>query len=264
MVYLSCRAFRMGARPFGLNRNPGWMPDRSPMRRRSANDRLIDPHPGLDRSLWNGAYAAGRVRAGGRGRAVAKVSWRTTRDDSETPGPVPDLAVRDLDRSLAFWSGMVSFRAPCDPPGKRFAMLAHGTAAAMLGETAGRRVARRGSATIRLTLDRWRAARAGGVPRKPRPCPRVVPIRTPPQFGRTRCTTWPAPAAAECVNDARVQCWVSLTATVGRAWRARVASCDTGGEGGPGRGLRPRRVRVVGAQPHVVEPITAAPRRWQR
>lgn len=50
------------------------------------------------------------------------------------PALVPELLVTDIDRSLAFWCGLVGFRISYDRPEERFAMLSLGTAAVMLAE----------------------------------------------------------------------------------------------------------------------------------
>ncbi len=50
------------------------------------------------------------------------------------PALVPELLVTDLDRSLAFWRGLVGFAVLYDRPEERFAMLTLGTAAMMLEE----------------------------------------------------------------------------------------------------------------------------------
>lgn len=47
---------------------------------------------------------------------------------------MPELLVTDLDRSFAFWCGLVGFHIRYDRPETRFAMLGLGTAAVMLEE----------------------------------------------------------------------------------------------------------------------------------
>lgn len=48
------------------------------------------------------------------------------------PALVPELLVTDLDRSVAFWCGLVGFTILYDRPEERFAMLSLGSAAVML------------------------------------------------------------------------------------------------------------------------------------
>lgn len=50
----------------------------------------------------------------------------------DLPALVPELLAADLDRSLAFWCGLIGFAVLYDRPDERFAMLKVGTAAVML------------------------------------------------------------------------------------------------------------------------------------
>ncbi|MBP1302881.1 VOC family protein [Curtobacterium sp. 1310] len=53
-------------------------------------------------------------------------------DDLTEPALVPELLVRDLDRSIAFWCGLCDFAVRYDRPQERFAYLVQGTAHVML------------------------------------------------------------------------------------------------------------------------------------
>ena len=52
----------------------------------------------------------------------------------DLPALVPELLVTDLDRSLAFWCGLIGFAVLYDRPDERFSMVKLGTAAVMLEE----------------------------------------------------------------------------------------------------------------------------------
>lgn len=54
-----------------------------------------------------------------------------------TPGIVPELDVEDLDRSLAFYVGVLGFRIRYDRPEERFVYLEREAAELMLEESAG-------------------------------------------------------------------------------------------------------------------------------
>ncbi len=54
-----------------------------------------------------------------------------------SPGLIPELDVRDLDRSLAFYVGILGFRVWFDRPEERFAYLVLDDAHVMLEEAAG-------------------------------------------------------------------------------------------------------------------------------